>query len=85
MPESKRISTESFYHLASDPWERNDLLEGTLNATEQANYDGLNTLLDRQDRGDLLSDDERREAEGLVALVDLLALLRLRAERILSP
>jgi arylsulfatase A-like enzyme len=37
---------ESFYHLASDPWEHNDLLEVMLNTTEQANYDSLNILLD---------------------------------------
>ncbi len=44
----------------------------------------LQLLLDRQDQGETLSADERREAEGLVALSELLSLLRLRAER-LSP
>jgi len=39
----------------------------------------LHALLDRQDRGEALSDDERAEAEGLVELADLLSLLRLRA------
>jgi len=42
---------------------------------------GLDWLLDRQDRGQPLTGDERREAEGLVSLADLLTLLRLRAER----
>jgi hypothetical protein len=41
----------------------------------------LDSLLDRQDRGVPLSADERREAEGLVNLADLLSLLRLRAEQ----
>jgi hypothetical protein len=38
-------------------------------------------LLDKQDRGQPLTDAERHEAEGLVDLADLLPLLRLRAER----
>jgi hypothetical protein len=41
----------------------------------------LQWLLDRQDTGQLLSPQERAEAEGLVDLADLLSLLRLRAER----
>jgi hypothetical protein len=41
----------------------------------------LNTLLDKQDHGQPLTDSEQREAEGLVDLADLLSLLRLRAER----
>lgn len=41
----------------------------------------LHTLLDRQDAGVPLSDDERSEAEGLVSLAELLSYLRLRAER----
>jgi hypothetical protein len=41
----------------------------------------LTHLLDRQDQGDTLSTEERSEAEGLVDLADLLALLKLRAER----
>jgi hypothetical protein len=41
----------------------------------------LDLLLDQQDRGEPLSADERREAEGLVNLADLLAVLRLRTER----
>jgi hypothetical protein len=39
----------------------------------------LHALLDKQDRGESLSDDERAEAEGLVNLSELLTLLRLRA------
>ena len=42
----------------------------------------LNTLLDKQDSGQPLTDSERREAEGLVNLADLLSLLRLRTERV---
>lgn len=41
----------------------------------------LTALLDRQDCGDELTPEERREAEGLVELAELLSLLRLRAER----
>lgn len=42
----------------------------------------LDSLLDQQDRGESLSADERHEAEGLVSLVDLLSVLRLRSERL---
>lgn len=42
----------------------------------------LHELLGRQDRGVPLSADERREAEGLVNLAELLSLLHLRAERL---
>lgn len=41
----------------------------------------LQELLDRQDRGERLTAKERREAEGLVNLAEVLSLLRLRAER----
>ena len=41
----------------------------------------LRGLLDRQDGGQPLSPAERREAEGLVSLAEMLTLLRLRAER----
>jgi hypothetical protein len=41
----------------------------------------LQELLNRQDRGQPLSREERQEAEGLVDLAELLSLLRLRAER----
>jgi len=39
----------------------------------------LGSLLDKQDRGEALTDDERAEAEGLVELADLLSLIKLRA------
>jgi hypothetical protein len=42
--------------------------------------DRLHGLLDRQDRGDELTLAERREAEGLVDLAELLSLLKLRAQ-----
>ncbi len=42
----------------------------------------LQTLLDRQDAGELLTAQEREEAEGLVNLSEFLTLLRLRAERL---
>lgn len=42
----------------------------------------LRTLLDRQDSGQSLSEQERDEAEGLVNLAEFLTLLRLRAERL---
>jgi hypothetical protein len=42
----------------------------------------LHSLLDKQDGGQPLTDSERREAEGLVNLADLLSLLRLRSERL---
>lgn len=38
----------------------------------------LRDLLDRQDSGIALSTDERREAEGLVDLAELLSFLKLR-------
>ncbi len=41
----------------------------------------LQTLLDKQDRGTSLTAAERREAEGLVDLSEVLSLLRLRAQR----
>ena len=44
----------------------------------------LQALLDRQDRGETLSDGERQEAQGLADLAELLSLLRLRAHRIWS-
>ena len=42
----------------------------------------LHELLDKQDQGKRLTSAEKHEAEGLVALAELLSLLRLRAERI---
>ena len=41
----------------------------------------LRHLLDKQDKGIKLTSHERREAEGLVDLADLLSLLKLRATR----
>jgi hypothetical protein len=41
----------------------------------------LDELLTRQDSGTLLSESERREAQGLVDLAELLSLLRLHSER----
>jgi len=42
----------------------------------------LQTLLDKQDHGHALTAAERREAEGLVDLTELLSLLRLRSQRL---
>jgi len=50
----------------------------------QAVQDRLQFLLDRQDAGQTLTPQERAEAEGLVNLAELLTLLRLRAERLMS-
>ncbi len=41
----------------------------------------LTALLDQQDHTGALSEMERREAEALCKLVDILALMKLRAER----
>jgi hypothetical protein len=38
-------------------------------------------LLDRQDAGELLTQDEQQEAEGLVELAEFLSLLHLQAMR----
>lgn len=43
----------------------------------------LQFLLDRQDTGEILTIEERQEAEGLVDLVEFLSLLRLRSQRIM--
>jgi len=42
----------------------------------------LQTLLDQQDAGRKLSEQEREEAEGLADLAEFLTLLRLHAERL---
>jgi hypothetical protein len=42
--------------------------------------DRLQQLLDRQDAEGALSPQDRREAEALVELVDMLALMKLRAD-----
>jgi hypothetical protein len=44
----------------------------------------LTELLDKQDIGTPLTDAERREAEGLVDLAELLSLIRMRSERVSS-
>lgn len=44
-------------------------------------HDRLQDLLDRQDRGELLTTAERAEAEGLVNLAEMLSLLQLRTQR----
>ena len=41
----------------------------------------LNSLLDKRDGGQPLTESERREAEGLVNLADLLSLIQLRAQQ----
>jgi hypothetical protein len=41
----------------------------------------LQRLLDRQDAGELLTSEEREEAEGLVNMAEFLTLLRLREQR----
>jgi hypothetical protein len=43
----------------------------------------LQDLLDRQDKGEKLTTAERKEAEGLVDLAEMLSLLRLRSARVL--
>ncbi|MGC4014227.1 MAG: hypothetical protein QM755_06865 [Luteolibacter sp.] len=40
----------------------------------------LQSLLDKQDGGTPLTSAERKEAEGLVEMAEMLSLLRLRAE-----
>jgi len=46
----------------------------------EALHERLQDLLDRQDEQGGVSSQERREAEALVQLVDMLALMRLKAE-----
>lgn len=48
----------------------------------EAVQERLQFLLDRQDTGELLTKAERREAEGLVELVEFLSLLRLRSQQV---
>ena len=42
----------------------------------------LSALLDQQDKTGILEESQRHEADALCELVDMLALLRLRAERV---
>lgn len=44
----------------------------------------LQFLLDRQDDGYILSQEERQEAEGLVEVAEFLSLLRLRSTRVMK-
>lgn len=44
----------------------------------------LHQLLDRQDEGQVLTQAERQEAEGLVELSEFLSLLRLRSTRVMK-
>ena len=44
----------------------------------------LQELLSRQDRGEALTEGERREAEGLVDVAEFLSLLSLRTQRVLG-
>jgi hypothetical protein len=48
----------------------------------EALQERLQNLLDLQDAQGSLSSQERREAEALVQLVDMLALVRLRADTV---
>jgi hypothetical protein len=47
----------------------------------EAVHTRLQHLLDRQDAGEPLSEEERKEAEGLVELAEFLSLLELRVRR----
>ena len=42
----------------------------------------LQSLLDRQDRAEALTEEERQEAQGLVDLAEFLSLLSMRAQRV---
>ncbi|MEO1402473.1 MAG: hypothetical protein AAFV72_14690 [Cyanobacteria bacterium J06635_1] len=44
----------------------------------------LQFLLDHQDEGNVLSQTERQEAEGLVEVAEFLSLLRLRSHRVIK-
>jgi hypothetical protein len=57
-------------------------LELTRFQLPQAVDNRLQFLLDRQDEGTKLSEDERLEAEGLVELAEFLSLLRLRSQQV---
>ena len=48
----------------------------------EALHERLQDLLDRQDEQGGLYSQERREAEAMVQLVDMLALMRLKAEAV---
>lgn len=44
--------------------------------------DRLQRLLDKQDRGEKLTAAEKREADGLVELAEMLSLMRVKSERV---
>ncbi|MEH2334104.1 hypothetical protein [Nostoc sp.] len=46
----------------------------------EAVHEHLQFLLDRQDAGEVITQTERREAEGLVELAEFLSLLHLRSQ-----
>lgn len=50
----------------------------------EAVQERLQFLLDRQDVGEALTQEERREAEGLVELAEFLSLLHLRSKRVMQ-
>ncbi|MBE9199921.1 MULTISPECIES: hypothetical protein [unclassified Nodularia (in: cyanobacteria)] len=50
----------------------------------QAVQERLQSLLDRQEAGKVLTQAERREAEGLVELAEFLSLLHLRSQRMIE-
>lgn len=47
--------------------------------------DRLQSLLDQQEQGNPLTESERQEAQALCDLVDMLAILKIRAERAAGP
>lgn len=50
----------------------------------EAVHKRLQFLLDRQDVGEVLTQAERQEAEGLVELAEFLSLLRLRSQQVMG-
>jgi hypothetical protein len=44
--------------------------------------DRLRLFLDKQDKGENLNEVERREAEGLVSVAELLSLLKVKSQRV---
>jgi hypothetical protein len=50
----------------------------------KAVHNRLQLLLDRQDSGEILTLEEKHEAEGLVELAEFLSLLHLRSQRVVQ-
>ncbi|MEH2347005.1 MAG: hypothetical protein V7K55_03215 [Nostoc sp.] len=50
----------------------------------EAVQERLQLLLDRQDASEVITQAERREAEGLVELAEFLSLLHLRSQRVMQ-